>query len=499
MKLHKPKLHIQIFTGLVLGAAFGGFFHVDTHTLILATSSQGQKKEYVIRDWTKLRITTQDTAVTLSGDDQLLILKSFRGLTQKQNSRVDITAYFTADSISYQSVVSLSKEQTIATSIKPVGDIFIRLLMMIAVPLVLASLLVGAASLSDIRKMARIGGKTITYFMFTTAMAISIGLIIGNIIQPGERMDAQTKDRLLSVYHEDVAAKIKQDVSVDLVNMLVRIVPKNPFGAMAEGDMLAVIFFAVLLGLVSTRIPKEKYQSFVGFFDAMSDAMIKMVDLVMLIAPFAVFALISAVISEFGFGIIQTLFWYIVTVLLGLMIQTFLVYPIFLKLFSKVSPFTFFKEIRPAQLVAFTTSSSAATLPVNFECTERLGVPKSISGFVLPLGATVNMDGTALYQGVATLFIAQVYGMDLSITQQLTVILTATLASIGTAPVPGVGIVMLLIVLKSVGVPEEGIALILGVDRILDMCRTVPNITGDATGAVIVASTEKVMGRMHDE
>jgi proton glutamate symport protein len=248
--------------------------------------------------------------------------------------------------------------------------------------------------------------------------------------------------------------------------------------------------------MATLAIDREKRDRIASFFDAVSDAMIRMVDMVMMIAPFAVFALISAVVGEFGFGILQTLVWYAGTVLLGLLIQTVVVYPLYLKVFARdVSLSRFFREIRPAHLVAFTTSSSAATLPVNFECCERLGAPKSITSFVLPLGATINMDGTALYQGVATLFIAQVYGMDLSIPQQLTVVLTATLASIGTAPVPGVGIIMLLIVLQSVGVPEEGIALILGIDRLLDMARTIPNITGDATAAMIVASSEGVLER----
>lgn len=499
MKFKKPKLHIQIFIGLALGAIFGGIFHVDSHKLLLLTSQRGESKQFEIHDWKKITIESTEGINSFEADDQLLILKSFRSLTPEQRSSAKIIAFFERDSIAYENVQTLAKEKTVATEIKPLGDIFIRLLMMIAVPLVLASLLVGAASLHDIRRMARIGGKTITYFLSTTALAIAVGLVIGNIIQPGHRMDTGTRDRLLSVYAEDASAKLKQDVSINVIDQIIRMVPKNPFAAMAEGDMLAVIFFAVLLGLVSTQIPKEKSERLIGFFDALSEAMIKLVDLVMLIAPFAVFALISATIGEFGFGIIQTLFWYMATVLLGLIIQTFFVYPVFLKLFSPMSMLTFFKTMRPAQLVAFTTSSSAATLPVNFECCEKMGVPKSVTSFVLPLGATINMDGTAIYQGVATLFIAQVYGMELSLAQQITIVLMATLASIGTAPVPGVGIVMLLIVLRSVGVPEEGIALILGVDRILDMCRTVPNITGDATGSVIVASTEKVLGTVKNE
>ena len=268
-------------------------------------------------------------------------------------------------------------------------------------------------------------------------------------------------------------------------------VPKNPFAALSNAEMLQIVFFAVLLGLVLSLIPKSKGEPVIKIFDGFSEAMIKMVDLIMLTAPIGVFALISATVGEFGFDILQTLFWYAATVLIGLVIHTFGVYALILKLFSKLKVSTFFKGMRKAQTIAFSTSSSAATLPVNMECCqENLGVSKSITSFVLPLGATINMDGTALYQGVAAVFIAQVFGMDLNLVQQLTIVLTATLASIGTAPVPGVGIIMLIIVLKSVGIPEEGIALILGIDRILDMCRTITNITGDATVAVAVASSE---------
>jgi len=228
--------------------------------------------------------------------------------------------------------------------------------------------------------------------------------------------------------------------------------------------------------------------------------MIELVHLVMKIAPYAVFALIAATVSEFGFQILQTLVWYVGCVLLGLFIQTVLVYPSLLKIFSQMPLNIFFKGVRPVQLVAFSTSSSAATLPVNIEaCETKLNVPSSVTSFVLPLGATINMDGTALYQGVAAVFIAQVYGFELGFTQQLTIVLTATLASIGTAPVPGVGIIMLIIVLKSINVPEEGIALIMGVDRFLDMCRTVPNVTGDAAGAVIMASFEQKSQAKHQQ
>jgi Na+/H+-dicarboxylate symporter len=339
--------------------------------------------------------------------------------------------------------------------------------------------------------MARIGGKTISIYIVTTALAISIGLAIGNIMQPGTRMDPGAREGLMSAYAEDIESNIEQELGIDVLDYLVNIVPKNPIQAMAETEMLQIIFFALMFGIATVMLPEDKREKITGFFDAVSDAMIKMVEFIMLFAPIGVFALISATVGEFGFGVLQTLLWYIVAVTLGLLIQIMIVYPALLTVLArKFSVMTFFRKLRPAQLVAFTTSSSAATLPVTFECVEEMGAPKGVAGFVLPLGATINMDGTALYQGVAALFIAQVYGLDINFFQQLTIVLTATLASIGTAPVPGVGIVMLVIILKSVGIPEQGIALILGVDRILDMMRTVVNVTGDSAVTIAVTSTE---------
>jgi Na+/H+-dicarboxylate symporter len=255
--------------------------------------------------------------------------------------------------------------------------------------------------------------------------------------------------------------------------------------------MLQIVFFAVMFGITLTFISRKKSKVVIKFFAGVSQTMIKMVDIIMKIAPYGVFALISATIAEFGFGIITTLIWYIVAVLLGLLIHTTLVYGSIVSFLGKMNPFTFFKGMRNAMAIGFSTSSSAATLPITFDCVENnLGVPKQISGFVLPLGATINMDGTALYQGVAAVFIAQVYGIDLNLTQQLTIVITAVLASIGTAPVPGVGIIMLVMILNAVHIPPEGIALIIGVDRILDMCRTITNVTGDASVAVAISGTE---------
>jgi Na+/H+-dicarboxylate symporter len=506
MTFRKPKLHTQIVIGLILGALFGALFNINRHKLEFTYTADGQTKTFVVEEWQQIDVMKGDSTIASFGrDDQIQIIQFFKKLKEGERKAVSVWIKTTQtgteeivplwrDRTKLENIKTVEKVGTIATAIKPIGTIFIRLLSMIAVPLVLASLIVGAASLGDIRKVARIGGKTLTYYLFTTALAISIGLLLANAVQPGERMSADSKEKLLTEFQEDVKGKIGAEVSVNVVQMFVDMVPRNPIGALANGDMLAIVFFAVITGVVITLVKKEKALPVVNFFDGLSDVMIKMVDVVMLIAPYAVFALIAATVGEFGFDILQTLIWYSLTVVGGLAIHLFVSYPVFLKIFTKMKISTFFKGMRQAQLVAFTTSSSAATLPVNMECCEeKLGVPKSITSFVLPLGATINMDGTALYQGVAAAFIAQVYGFDLNLSQQLTIVLTATLASIGTAPVPGVGIIMLIIVLRAINVPEEGIALILGVDRILDMCRTVLNITGDASAAVIVAHTEGVL------
>jgi Na+/H+-dicarboxylate symporter len=501
MKLKLPKLHNQILIALVTGAIFGSIFNVSRTALILTYKENHEVKKISIRDWDSFSILSselnQDT-IKFKAHQQIEILNYFKKLQSKEKNIFIILEKFYSEGSDelinlklIENVISIEREKTIATQIKWLGDIFIRLLNMIAIPLVLASLTVGAASLGDIKKFARIGGKTISFYLITTSIAITIGLLAANIIQPGERMNVETKERLLSVYSKDVETKVESAEGYNFVNEIVNLIPKNPFAAIANAEMLQIVLFALMLGLVLSLIPKAKGEPVIKFFDGLSEAMIKMVDLIMLIAPIGVFALISATVGEFGFDILQTLIWYAISVILGLTIHTLGVYTLIVKLFSKLKISTFYKGLRKAQTIAFSTSSSAATLPVNMECCqENLGVSKSITSFVLPLGATINMDGTALYQGVAAVFIAQVFGMDLNLVQQLTIVLTATLASIGTAPVPGVGIIMLIIVLKSVGIPEEGIALILGIDRILDMCRTITNITGDAAVAVAIASSE---------
>ncbi|GAB6282510.1 MAG: hypothetical protein STSR0008_12560 [Ignavibacterium sp.] len=495
-----PKLHNQILIALLLGIIFGAIFNVKENVLIITHQENKSLNKSVIKDWQEFTFIipaeNKIDSTTYTSKQQLEIISQYRKLN-KEKTKYDVLVkkYFTenkqVNQKLFKNVTNIQKEATIATSIKWIGDIFIRLLNMIAIPLVLASLIVGAASLGDTKKFARIGGKTIVFYIATTIVAVTIGLLASNIIQPGKQMPEETKNKLMSSYQEDLGERIETQFEFDLSKELVNIIPSNIFDALTSSKMIQIVFFAVMMGLILTMVNKDKATPVINFFDGLSEAMIKMVDLIMYIAPLGVFALISATISEFGFEILQTLFWYAFTVILGLCLHMFGVYSLIIKFFTKIKVFYFFKAIRKAQTIAFTTSSSAATLPVNIECCqENLGISKSITSFVLPLGATINMDGTALYQGVATIFIAQVFGFDLSLSQQLIIIFTAVLASIGTAPVPGVGIIMLIIILQTVNIPPEGIALILGVDRILDMCRTVVNVTGDAVATSFIATTE---------
>lgn len=386
--------------------------------------------------------------------------------------------------------------------IKPIGTLFVNLLKMIAVPLVFASLVVGVASLNDVSKLSRIGGKTIGIYIVTTIIAITLGLLAVNFIKPGKKLPAETRENLMALYSESA---VKSTTTAETVKNqsplkpLIDIVPENVFFAAVDNTrMLQVVFFAVILGIALIQIPTDKSQPVIRFFDGLNDAIIKIVEFVMFLAPYGVFALIAALIVEIAgnepqkaLELLYALLWYGITVILGLATMVFVIYPLIFKLFTKTRYISFFRGIRPAQLLAFSTSSSSATLPVTMElCEKRLGVSEEISSFVLPLGATINMDGTSLYQGVAAVFIAQALGLGLSITDQLMIVLTATLASIGSAGVPGAGMVMLVIVLESVGIPTAGIALIVAPDRILDMCRTVVNVTGDATVTMVIAGSE---------
>lgn len=390
--------------------------------------------------------------------------------------------------------------------VKPFGTIFITALKLIAVPLVLASLISGVASLADLRKLSRIGGKTIGIYLVTTAIAVTIGVLLADIVRPGDAFSPELRDGLVAAFGDDATSRAETATTVadrGPLQFLVDAVSGNAFASFADnGSMLQVVVIAILFGIGLVQIPKERAAPVLAFFEGLNDVVIKLVDIVMLLAPIGVFALLAdTIVATAGddpsriLGLLDGLSRYMGVVVLALAIQTAVVYPSLLKLLSPMKVTDFFKGIAPAQLVAFSTSSSGATLPVTMErCEEKLGVSEEVSSFVLPLGATINMDGTALYQAVATLFIAQAFGLDLGLGAQVTIVLTAVLASIGTAAVPGAGIIMLVIILESVQVPTAGIALILGVDRILDMCRTVTNVTGDATVATIIAASEDQLG-----
>ena len=386
--------------------------------------------------------------------------------------------------------------------ISPFGTIFINLLKLIAMPLVLASLVTGVASLSDVKKLSRIGGKTIAIYLGTTAFAVTIGLLSVNILNPGNKIPDEMQNKLQTIYEKDAS---KKAVTVQKVKdrgplqPIVDMVPDNFFdSASSNRNMLQVVFIAIMIGIGLIQIPAENSKPLKDFFKSLSDVVIKLVDLIMLMAPLGVFSLISQTINKVAgdnpsqvIELLGALGYYMLAVAIGLLAHILIVYTGLIKLFTKMPLKTFYKGIAPAQLLAFSTSSSGATLPVTMErCEEELGVSEEVSSFVLPLGATINMDGTALYQAVAAVFIAQTLNMSLDISAQITIVLTTLLASIGTAAVPGAGIVMLVIILESVGVPSEGIAIILGVDRILDMVRTTVNVTGDATVSVIIAQSE---------
>ncbi|MEM8756799.1 MAG: dicarboxylate/amino acid:cation symporter [Planctomycetota bacterium] len=375
-----------------------------------------------------------------------------------------------------------------------IGDLFMNGLRFIAVPIVLFSLAAGVASLNDTAKVGRIGFKTITIYLATTAVAISIGLLAANLIGPGQGFPEDIREQLAAAEQSNAEGRIgsaEAQKSRSTWDILLDIFPRNPFGAMAAGNTLQVVVTGLLIGIALTLIPKKDADPVIRFFDGMTKVTIKIVELVLLIAPYAVFALIVVVIADLGVEVLGKLVKYCLTAILGLAIMMFVVYPTVLRALTPVKYGRFFKAISPAQLLAFSSSSSGATMPVTMECVEkRLGVSEDVTSFVIPVGATINMDGTALYQGVAAVFIAQMYGLPLGFGDQLTIVLTATLASIGTAAVPGVGIVMLVIVLESVGIPLEGIAVILGVDRLIDMCRTSCNVTGDCMVAAVVGHSE---------
>ena len=405
--------------------------------------------------------------------------------------------------------------------INPWGEIFIRLLKLIAVPLVLFSIIKGVTGLSDLGSLGRLGAKTLLTYLITTVLAVTVGLTLVNVIGPGNKLPDEQRAENRKSYETWVAQndqidkpidegdpnlKSKMDVAKQTkeagpLQFIVDMVPSNIFLSLNNnGLMLQVIFFSIFFGIAILMVPKEQSKYVIGFVDGANEVFLVMVDLVMKGAPFFVFALLAGVVSSMAgddpskvIEIFKGLGWYSITVVIGLALMVFVIYPIVIRLVRKdLSYRDFFRSISPAQLLAFSSSSSAATLPVTMECVnDNLKVKKEITSFVLPIGATVNMDGTSLYQAIAVMFLAQMHAVDLNLGQQLLIVLTATLASIGSAAVPSAGLIMLIIVLESVGLNPAWIAIIFPVDRILDMCRTVVNVTGDATVASVINATER--------
>ncbi len=380
--------------------------------------------------------------------------------------------------------------------VKPFGTIFINSLKLIAIPLILASLIKGISDLKDISKLSSMGGLTITTYLTTTVIAVSIGLLVVNAFKPGNTISDETRTELVQAYSND--ADQKREIAQEKkesgpLQPLVDLVPSNFLGAASDNkNMLQVIFFSILFGIAMILIPETKSKPVKSFFDSLNDVILKIIDLIMLCAPYGVFALLASLIVEApNIDLLKSLLLYSVTLLAGLFI-VIIVYLMIVKFFLRRSLKEFIDGILPAQLVAFSTSSSAATLPVTMDRVHNhLGVKKEVSSFVLPIGATINMDGTAVYQAVAAVFIAQAFGLELSLVDQLGIISTATLASIGAAAVPSAGIIVLVIVLAQAGIPEAGLALIFAVDRPLDMFRTVVNVTGDAMVSLIVSKFQK--------
>lgn len=384
-----------------------------------------------------------------------------------------------------QRVVSLVTE--------PMGKMWLSALIMIVIPLIISTLSLGVAGLGSLRRLGRIGIITIVSFLCLTAASAILGLALMNFFQPGRGLDAAVKARLLETYKGQTTGAMGLSEGSLGIDLLVKIVPRNPVQAAANGDMLAIIFFALMIGVAITTISAERAEPMVRFLDSLGHITVAIIHLVMKVAPIGVFCLIFSVTARFGFHLLINLLQYVLTVVGGLVIFQFLGYSLILTLVSKYPPLEFFRKIRIVMITAFSTSSSNATLPTTLQTSEEnLGIPPEIGGFVLPLGATMNMNGTSLYEGATVLFLAQVFGVHLSLGTQVVVVLLAVLTAIGTAGVPGGSIPLMMMVLGMVGVPMEGIAIILGVDRILDMCRTTLNVTGDLVTATIVSRFEGV-------
>ena len=374
----------------------------------------------------------------------------------------------------------------------PVGQIFLRLLFMIVVPLVFVSIALGVAGLGDLRRVGRVGGKAIAYFLITTALAATLGLIAVNIVRPGERLDAAVRTELLETYAQDASSRVQAAATSNFgIETLVNIVPRNPIRAAVDLDLLALIFFAFIFGAALTMIAVDRAQPVIRFFEGVNDVVIKIVEFAMRLAPYGVVALIFGVTSRFGFDLLAPLASYVLVVIVALILHGFVTNSIILRTLIGLSPRLFFSRIRSSIVTAFSTSSSNATLPTNLAVIEKnVGVPPSIAGFVLPIGSTMCMNGTALFEGITVLFLAQVFGVGLSLGQQIIVVIMSVLTAVGAAGVPGGSIPLLVGILSMFGIPPEGIAIVLGVDRILDMSRTTVNVIGDLCATTWVAKSE---------
>jgi dicarboxylate/amino acid:cation (Na+ or H+) symporter, DAACS family len=382
---------------------------------------------------------------------------------------------------------------------EPLGRVWLNALIMVVIPLVISTLAVGVAGLGDVTRLGRIGLVTILCFLSLTALAATLGLTLVNTIRPGDGLDPAVRDELMATYQGQSSQMMGLSQGALNINTFVNFVPRNPVGAMANGEMLAVIVFAMFIGVALTTIPREKALPLLTVLESIAAVTIRIIDIVMRFAPYAVFFLIFSVTARFGLGLLATLAAYVVTVVGGLALFVAVVYPAALILVARRSPMEFFQKARIVMVTAFSTSSSNATLPTTLRVTEEdLGVPREIAGFVVPLGATMNMNGTALFEGVTVLFIAQVFGANLDFGQQLIVIMMSVVTAIGTAGVPGGSIPLLMMVLVMVGVPAEGIAIVIGIDRILDMCRTTVNVTGDMVTAAVVNRFEGARIRAGD-
>lgn len=438
------KLHTKILLGLVLGAAAGVAANVFTHGEVSRVAQLMQ--------------------ANVSSDSLRAVAPRAAILVERANQYV----------------------------MNPVGQIFLRMLFMTVIPLVFASLALGVAGMGDVRKVGRVGSKTLFYFLATTALAATVGLILVNIIRPGEGLSEAVRTGLMDTYRTEASERMEQAQAARFgIQTFVNIVPRNPIKAAADLDMLGIIFFSLVFGAALTLLPKEKSEPVIRFLDGVGGAVVKIIGMAMKIAPYGVFGLIFVVTSRFGFALLKPLGLFVITVLAGLLLHTVINISAIVRIFAGLNPLTFFGRSRSALITAFSTSSSSATLPTTLAVAEQdLKLSPTVAGFVVPLGATMNMNGTALFEGVVVLFLAQVIGLHLSIATQVVVIILAVLTAVGAAGVPGGSIPLLVIVLQAVGIPGEYIAIVIGVDRLLDMCRTTVNVAGDLAATCVIARWE---------